>query len=132
MALRARPASETPQQTVEAMADRAHVDVPGDDEQRAHRLEGLGPLLGIAAGVGAGAVLGVARAAGLRVPLPASIAIASFAALVVGNGPMTALGITDPRQWSATDWASDVVPHVAYGAVAANVLEHLVGPTVPM
>ena len=45
---------------------------------------------------------------------------------------MTALGITDPRQWSATDWASDVVPHVAYGDVAANVLEHLVGPTVPM
>ena len=25
------------------------------------------------------------------------------------------LGISDPRTWSATDWAADVVPHLAYG-----------------
>jgi len=38
---------------------------------------------------------------------------------------MTALGLTDPREWSASDWASDVVPHLAYGAVAALVYEAL-------
>ena len=43
-------------------------------------------------------------------------------AMLAGNAPMTALRLTDPRQWSAADWASDVVPHVAYGAVAAGVL----------
>jgi hypothetical protein len=47
---------------------------------------------------------------------------ATVGALLVGNGPMTILGITDPRSWSTTDWASDVVPHLAYGTVTAAVL----------
>jgi hypothetical protein len=33
--------------------------------------------------------------------------------------PMTALGLTDPREWDAASWASDVVPHLAYGMAAA-------------
>ncbi len=45
--------------------------------------------------------------------------LASAAALVGSNGPMTALGVTDPRTWSGSDWISDVVPHVAYGVVTA-------------
>jgi uncharacterized membrane protein len=28
---------------------------------------------------------------------------------------MTLLGLTEPRRWSATDWAADVVPHLVYG-----------------
>jgi len=32
---------------------------------------------------------------------------------------MAALGVSDPRSWGATDWASDVVPHLAYGLVTA-------------
>ena len=43
--------------------------------------------------------------------------------LVGTNGPMTVLGITDPRTWSAPDWVSDLVPHVAYGAVVATTLD---------
>jgi hypothetical protein len=35
---------------------------------------------------------------------------------------MTVLGVTDPRTWSASDWMSDVVPHVAYGAVTGSIL----------
>lgn len=35
------------------------------------------------------------------------------------NGPMAGLGVTDPRSWSAGDWAADVVPHLAYGLVTA-------------
>jgi hypothetical protein len=35
---------------------------------------------------------------------------------------MTALGVTDPRSWDATSWLSDVIPHLAYGAVTAAVL----------
>src|SRR3712207_8614684 len=43
--------------------------------------------------------------------------------LVAANGPMTVLGITDPRTWSATDWASDIVPHLAYGAVVKTTMD---------
>jgi len=32
-----------------------------------------------------------------------------------------ALGVTDSRHWSVDDWLTDIVPHVAYGAVAATV-----------
>jgi hypothetical protein len=28
---------------------------------------------------------------------------------------MAALGLTDPREWSGTSWASDLVPYVAFG-----------------
>jgi len=35
------------------------------------------------------------------------------------------LGVTDPRTWSRADWVSDIVPHLAYGAVTASVLSAL-------
>jgi hypothetical protein len=41
---------------------------------------------------------------------------------------MTVLGVTDPRSWSVTDWVSDLVPHLAYGAVAGGVLQRLTRP----
>jgi hypothetical protein len=40
---------------------------------------------------------------------------------------MTVLGVTDPRTWSAVDWISDLVPHLAYGAVMTRTLDAL-GP----
>jgi len=39
------------------------------------------------------------------------------------NGPMTVLGVTDPRTWSAVDWISDVVPHMAYAAVVTTTMD---------
>ena len=120
MAVRGRPASSTPEDTVGRVADAAGLHVRGEE-----RLEGLGSLSGLLAGVGTGAALGFLRGAGLRAgPLRWS-ALATVAALLVGNGPMTALGVTDPRRWSALDWASDVVPHLAYGAVTGYVLDRL-------
>jgi hypothetical protein len=47
--------------------------------------------------------------------------------MAAGDGPMTALGVTDPRTWAATDWISDVVPHLAYGTVTAWVLQQMGG-----
>ena len=32
---------------------------------------------------------------------------------------MAALGVSDPRTWRPADWLSDLVPHLAYGAVTA-------------
>jgi hypothetical protein len=122
MAWRGRPSSETPQQTVEKLADGAGVELPGDGDTRPNRLEGLGALTGIAAGVATGAVLGFACGLGWRPRGVTATAAAALVAMIAGNGPMTVLGITDPRQWSAVDWLSDVVPHVAYGATTATAL----------
>jgi len=41
------------------------------------------------------------------------------------DGSMTALGVTDPRSWAAKDWMADAIPHLAYGAVTAAVLDTL-------
>src|SRR4051794_30051453 len=51
MALRGRPASDTPQQAVHKLADRAGLNIPGDGERREGRVDGLGPLLGVLTGV---------------------------------------------------------------------------------
>jgi hypothetical protein len=127
MALRGRPASSTPEETVEKIAHTAHVEVPGDDETRSNRLSGLGPLTGIATGVGVGALAGlIVRSTRLSTPVLAGVV--GGAAMAGTNGPMTLLGITDPRSWSASSWISDIVPHLAYGLVTAAVARSLVRP----
>ena len=125
MAVRGRPVSSTPEDTVEALSALAHVPVPGAAETRSNRLQGLGALTGLVAGVGIGALLGAARAAGWRPGLAAGATAATVGALVGTNGPMTMLGVTDPRTWPASAWVADIVPHLAYGAVTAAVLDRL-------
>lgn len=66
-----------------------------------------------------GAGYGLARALGFRPPLLAGALVTAAAAMVGANGPMAALGVSDPRTWGATDWLADVVPNVAYGLVTA-------------
>ncbi|MEO7555306.1 MAG: hypothetical protein ABIV94_01710 [Acidimicrobiales bacterium] len=122
MTARARPPSSTPQDTVGALEERAGTSLPGSEEDRENRRGALGALTGIAAGVSVGALLGVAQAAGWRPRGPALAMFATVGALLAGNAPMTLLGVTDPRKWAAADWAADIVPHVAYGAVAAATL----------
>ena len=125
MAVRGRPTSSTPEKTVEALSDKTGIPVPGEGEAEQNRVSGLGPLTGLLAGVGIGAALGVARAAGWRPSLAAGTTAATLGALVGTNGPMTLLGVTDPRTWPAKAWVVDFVPHVAYGWVTAAVLQRL-------
>lgn len=125
MLLRARPASSTPIETVDRLSTLTGVDVPGEGDERDNRVQGLAPLLGIAMGVGTGLLLGVARAAGWRSAPLTEAALATAVALVAANGPMTALGISDPRTWSTADWVADLVPHVAFGVVTVGVLRGL-------
>lgn len=125
VAVRARPASSTPEDTVEKLAEKVHVQIPGEGEDRDNRLAGLGPLSGIVTGVGIGTLLGLTRGLGWR-PSPAVGAVVATVVVLIGaNGPMTALGITDPREWNLDAWLSDVVPHVAYGVVTAATLDGL-------
>ena len=95
------------------------MSVPGQGEDRSNRVSALGALSGILTGVGVGAAYGGARALGLRPPVWLGAVLATAGALSGSNGPMTVLGVSDPRTWSTTDWVSDVVPHLAYGAVTA-------------
>lgn len=122
MAVRGRPASSTPEKTVEKASDLTGVPVPGDDSAHDNRVSGLGALTGIATGVAVGACVGALHAGRRRPGGLVTAAAASGAALVAANAPMTAMGITDPRSWSASSWVSDVVPHLGYGAVTAYVL----------
>jgi hypothetical protein len=123
MAVRGRPASSTPEQTVEKLAERAHLQIPGDQQKRTNRIEGLGPLTGLAAGVVVGVATGLLRAAGFRSRPGVGILLTTIGAMIPGNGPMAVLGITDPRKWSAAEWLSDVVPHLAYGVVVTTTLD---------
>ncbi|MEV5830986.1 hypothetical protein AB0L25_36010 [Spirillospora sp. NPDC052242] len=119
MAVRARPASRTPEQSVEKLADLAGVGL-GSGDGAENRKAGLGPLLGYGAGAGAALVYGL-LAGRRRVPLPVAALALTGLAMAGSSAPMTALGLTDPRTWSASDWLMDAVPHLAYGAVAAGV-----------
>ncbi|MEU9127018.1 hypothetical protein AB0D08_02685 [Kitasatospora sp. NPDC048540] len=125
MVVRARPASSTPEVTVEKLSEAVHVQVPGDRKERENRTAGLGPLTGIAAGVGMGVALGVARAAGWRPSTAVTYVVAGVGALIGTNGPMTVLKVTDPRTWALKDWIADIVPHAAYAAVTVAVVEGL-------
>ena len=128
MAVRGRPASTTPEQTVEKLAGKAHVSVPGAPERRQNRVEGLGALTGLGAGVAIGALVGLIRALGYRSQPLVGTGLITAGVLVATNGPMTVLGVTDPRTWSRVDWIRDVVPHLAYGAVVKATMDALDRP----
>jgi hypothetical protein len=118
MALRARAASTTPERTVDRMATLAHTAVPGDEQRRDNRRTGLGALLGILTGTVVGA--GYAALAGpRRLPVWLGSVAAGGLAMLSSDAPLALLRVSDPRTWSRTDWISDAVPHLAYGAVTA-------------
>jgi hypothetical protein len=126
MAARGRPPSTTPEQTVRKAETFLGVSLSsqGPDSPPARsRRSGIGALLGIAAGVATGAVYGLVRPRLGRVPL----GLLSLGAAAGANvGPMlsmAALGVTDPREWTLEAWASDLLPHLAYGAVTAVAFE---------
>src|SRR5215213_96137 len=86
MAVRGRAASSTPERTVETLADKAHVQIPGGPEVRRNRVQGLGPLTGLVAGIGVGVVTGLVHAAGFRSSPPVGTALTTAGVLVVANG----------------------------------------------
>jgi hypothetical protein len=120
MAVRKRPSSDTPQQTVGKLAAKVDLAVTDDN-----RLVGLGSLSGIVTGVAVGAAYGLLRRLGVRLPLPIGAVLVGLSAMAATDGSMAALKVTDPRSWSGTDWLSDVVPHLAYGAVTYAMIQAL-------
>lgn len=125
IAIRGRATSTTPERTVEAMAKLFDLTVPGNGDVLANRLSGLGALTGYAAGIGMGLILGLAYALGWRPGLLVGTLVATVLALVGTNGPMTALGVTNPLTWGLVGWISDLIPHFGYGLVTALVLYYI-------
>ena len=92
--------------------------MPGDEQRRGNRRTGLGALVGILTGTAVGA--GYALLAGRRrPPVWLGSVMAGGLAMLSSDAPLALLRISDPRTWSRTDWISDAVPHLAYGAVTA-------------
>lgn len=129
MVVRARPASSTPEKTVERTEALTGLSLSADGREsdaEQNRRSGVGALLGIVTGLATGAVYGLVRPhLGGRVAFPLLAAGAGLAANIGSVAPMTALGVDDPRSWSASSWLSDLLPHMAYGAVTAAVYERL-------
>ncbi|MBA3523826.1 MAG: hypothetical protein H0T85_04595 [Geodermatophilaceae bacterium] len=130
-AIRARPAGDTPGQTVNALADTAGVSVPGGAEERQNRLEGLGPLSGLAVGIGVGALSGLLRGFSVKVPKVVAATVVGLGAMAISDTAMTLLKISDPRTWTVRSVVADAVPHLAYGAVTVATLHRLLDPQTP-
>jgi hypothetical protein len=131
MVVRARPASSTPESTVrrtEELTGVALAPQGPDSEEAGNRRSGLGALIGIVAGLGAGAAYGLVSGRLDGLPLAMRGAGVGLAANVGTTGPMAALGVTDPRSWPVSSWVSDLVPHLAYGLVTAAVFDMISAP----
>ncbi|GAA5066980.1 hypothetical protein HNP84_001046 [Thermocatellispora tengchongensis] len=126
MIVRARPASSLPEKAAGRLAERLHADL-GEGEHARNREQGLGPMLGIATGLGVGIAYALVRGAMREVPLPAAAGGVGVAASVASNAPMTTLRLTDPRKWGLSGWLSDIIPHLGYGLVTAAVVEAMTG-----
>jgi uncharacterized membrane protein len=117
MALRGCPASSVPARVAEQLARRVGLTIPGSGAARQNRLEGLGALAGIATGAGVGAVAGQLQGAVRRLGPLAGPAVIGGVAMLVTDLATAGLGVSDPRTWDSGSWLSDVVPHLAFGAV---------------
>ncbi len=140
MFVRGRPASDMPARVAGKLADEMGVPLdfdadagdetaPEDDDEDeiadapANRREALGALLGMANGIGIGLAYGILRLILPRPPAWLAGAAIGAAAMAASDYPATRLGLTEPRDWSAVDWASDVLPHMAFGVVTALTFE---------
>ncbi|TDD07600.1 hypothetical protein E1181_09270 [Saccharopolyspora terrae] len=129
MVLRGRPASSTPEETVRSAERIANTSLGSEAAQSAgeNRRTGVGALLGIGSGLGAGLLHALLRHRLPHAPGPLLALATAAAANAISVVPMTALDVTQPRSWPASSWASDLIPHLVFGAVTAATYD-LLGP----
>lgn len=125
MLARGRPASETPQQLVETLAEDVGATIPGTGEERDNRLQALGPLVGLLTGTAVGAVAGAIRAQGIRLPTIVAAPLIGGVAMATADVPLAVTGISDPSTWKRADWLADALPHLVYGLVVHSTLAAL-------
>jgi hypothetical protein len=134
MAVRGRPASSTPEQTVRMIEDATHLSLSQDgpdSDAAGNRRGGIAALMGIATGLTSGVAYALLRPHARAVPLPVAGLVAGMAANAGTVLPMAASGVSDPRTWTPSSWLSDIVPHIAFGMVTAAVFDALDRPSTP-
>jgi hypothetical protein len=128
MLLRGRAASGVPAIAAGAMADRLGIDAlatSATGDRADNRRSAAGALLGYRLGVGLGSLYGHLRPrlGRGRVPIPLAGAAVGLTAMTVADAAYGLTGVSDPRTWTATDWVSDIVPHLIYGIVTVATFE---------
>ncbi|MFN2460759.1 MAG: SDR family NAD(P)-dependent oxidoreductase [Candidatus Velthaea sp.] len=123
MALTRRKPSDVPPGIAVALGrllghDLNNTGEADEDRRRASRREAIGELLGFATLVSFGLAYGYLRRD--------RSAFSARAAAALGLGAMlstevlaSALGVSNPVKWKPNEWASELAPHLAYGAVTA-------------
>jgi hypothetical protein len=124
MALRGRPESSIPAAAAGKLAERLGLPL-GEGEAAEARRSGIGAVLGLLTGCAGGAAWALTHPVTRRLPRPAAAALAGLGIMAATDSGNVALGLTDPRTWSASDWLSDLVPHLAYGAGVVMTLDAL-------
>lgn len=139
MLIRGRPASEVPAQVASKLAQiagfvfrtkdpRPHARRGEADKQARekakNRESALGALLGFGTGLTVGGAYGVLSpsADSTQALLVRGTGVA-VAAMALSDVPATVLGVTNPKEWGASGWLADIVPHLAYGFVTAFAYE---------
>ena len=130
MVLRGRGSSSVPEETVRRMLGKFGIeplDKPSEelDEQNKNRQSALGPLAGYAVCCVVGAMFGAVSTLFKDVPaLPKGVIIGALA-MAASDVPAILVHATDPKEWGAAGWLSDIIPHVAYGLVTAAVCDEI-------
>lgn len=133
MAVRARPSSSMPSQVIGALAAKlgvrslANSDDGANHEAAENRRAGLGALSGYLVGLGVGAGYGLLRSRVRYVPVPVSAVALALAAMAGSDVPIGVLGVSNPQNWDARDWAADLGPHLAYGFFTALAFDAFAG-----
>ena len=111
MLVQGRPASSAPSQAAARLAEMAGIDLSAETEASdgptaQNRQSGLGALLDYFPGLGVGVVYGLVRPRLGRIPTLRAGAVLGLAAMGASDGPMVALGVTDPRRCDLDSWIS--------------------------
>ena len=130
MLLRGRAPSDMPAEVIRRAAAKAGIsplDAPSDeiDAANKNRRSALGALSGYAVGITIGALYGVASPALRTVPIPMKGSVLGAMAMAASDVPATLLEATNPKEWGASGWIADIVPHAVYGLVTAAVMDAL-------
>lgn len=127
VAVRGRPPSPVPEETVAKVTEKIGVDLAREgrsSETATHRRTGLGAAFGYATGIGMGAAYGVLRPHLRRLPLAVVGLTLGAVVMAATSAASSAVGATDPRTWGTEDWLADIVPHALYGLSTAIAFDH--------
>jgi hypothetical protein len=98
-----------------------------EGERADNRRQAAGALLGYTTGVGIGVLYGMLRGGPHERVSPVVGAAVGLSAMAASDVPIALTGVSDPATWSATDWLSDIIPHLVYGVVTVAVFDALQG-----